>query len=251
MTNPPVINQTDLHLCFGVLVPAIHQPPTPSFFRRAHPPVCDFPDAAAAEGSQRMLAQVNARIEAQRRGGGGVLGSRPSGSLADQDAASGIGQSQLRNLAEKHGIVVRFVDDGAASGFAQVRALARAHGIRVQILGQDGDGGRGCFGEHGEESGAPLGGDGGDKAAGSDVATPPPILSSLRTRATPARRSPSPVPETLVKVRSKRFRCAFFCFAFLVRVRRRWSSSVDRMCFVFFVSGAPPARSALCSVCCA
>lgn len=150
-----------------------------------------------------MLAQVNARIEAQRRGGGGVLGSWGSDNLADQDSGGGentacrIGQSQTRNLAEKHGIVVRFVDDGAASGVAQVRALARAHGIRIQILGQDGGG---CFDECGEEGETPRGGDGVDNAARSDLTTPPPILSSLRTRATPARRSPSPVAEALMKV---------------------------------------------------
>lgn len=171
---------------------------TPGHHRRCRlVPPCptrEIPDAAAAEGSQRMLAQVNARIEAQRRAGGGVLGSRGNENLA----ARGIGQSQIRNLAEKHGIVVKFVDDGAASGVAQVRALAQAHGIRIRILGHDSGGGGGgpLDGEDGE---APVGGDGADKAA-----TPPPILSSLRTRAAPARRSPSPVPETLKKVHDYR-----------------------------------------------
>lgn len=141
-----------------------------------------------------MLAQVNARMEAQRRERGGVLGSWASGDLsrpADQDggkngAAHTIAQSEMRNLAEKHGIVVRFVDDGAASGAAQVRALARAHGIRIQILGQ----------EDGKEQQAPFGV---GKAVGGDTATPPPLLSSLRTRASSAR-SPSPVPQTSIKV---------------------------------------------------
>eukprot|EP00752_Nemacystus_decipiens_P001926 g1855.t1 len=144
-------------------------------------------DAAAAAGSQRMLAQVNARIAAQRRAGGGVLGSWGGENLADGDgsAVHGLGQGQIRNLAENHGIVVRFVDDGAASGVAQVRALARAHGIRIKILGQDDGGG----GVDREEGGALPGGDDVDKAA-----TPPPILSSLRNMAAPARRSPSPVP---------------------------------------------------------
>lgn len=152
-----------------------------------------------------MLAQVNARIEAQRRGGGGVLGSWGNENLAGSNdggsAAYGIGQDQLKNLAQTHGIVVRFVDDGAASGVAQVRALARAHGIRIQILGHDD--GAGCLDEREEGVGTPLAGSGMDKTARSDMTTPPPILSSLRTRATPARRSPSPVPDTLMKVRTK------------------------------------------------
>lgn len=143
-----------------------------------------------------MLAQVNARMEAQRRERGGVLGLWASGdtsSPADQYGGSDgvaytIAQSEVRNLAEKHGIIVKFVDDGAASGAAQVRALARAHGIRIQILGQE-------DGKEEEEARFGAG-----KAVGGDTATPPPVLSSLRTRASSARRSPSPVPQTSMKV---------------------------------------------------
>lgn len=168
------------------------------------------PDAAAAESSQRMLAQVNARIQAQRRGrgggGGGVLGSWGSENLADHDIDDGdwggeayaTPQSRVRNLAEKHGIVVKFVDDGAASGVAQVRALARAHGIRIQILGREGGG---CFEGKGEVE-TPAGGNEAAAADRGDTVTPPPVLSSLRTRANtpPARRSPSPLPQPLAKV---------------------------------------------------
>lgn len=142
-----------------------------------------------------MLAQVNARMEAQRRERGGVLGSWGSSnnSPADQDGGNGtaahaIAQSEMKILAEKHGVVVRFVDDGAASGVAQVRALARAHGIRIRILGQkDGK----------EEEKEPFGV---GKAVGGDTVTPPPTLSSLRTRAALARRSPSPVRQAFMKV---------------------------------------------------
>ncbi|CAM9282237.1 unnamed protein product [Pylaiella littoralis] len=154
----------------------------------------DRADATIAEESQRMLDQVNARMEAQRRERGGVLGSwRNSGiSPADQDggnagAACAIDQSEMKKLAEKHGIVVRFVDDDAASGVAQVRALARAHGIRIQILGQEN-------GEEKEEMPFVV-----DEAGGGDTATPPPVLSSLRTSATPASRSLSPAPQTSMK----------------------------------------------------
>lgn len=168
-----------------------------------------------------MLAQVNARMEAQRRERGGVLGSWGSSeNPADQDAvmsggtAYAIAQSEMRNLAEHHGIVVRFVDEGAASGVAQVRALARAHGIRIQILGEDG-----------EEGQAPFGGNGVAKAVGGDMATPPPILSSLRTRATSARRSPSPVLHTLMQVRYFEVHAIPFLLAWpLVRVGRRRGS---------------------------
>lgn len=162
-------------------------------------------DAAIAEGSQRMLAQVNARMEAQRRGrggGSGVLGSWGAmeenvTSQDDSTTVHAIDQSQIRNLAEKHGIVVRFVDDGAASGVSQVRALARAHGIRILVVGEDGGGG--CSDGHGEEEEAlAAGGNGG--AARSASATPPPTLSSLRTQAAPARRSPSPTPTVPTKV---------------------------------------------------
>lgn len=157
--------------------------------------MCFLSDATIAEESQRMLDQVNARMEAQRRERGGVLGSwRNSGiSPADQDggnagAACAIDQSEMKKLAEKHGIVVRFVDDDAASGVAQVRALARAHGIRIQILGQEN-------GEEKEEMPFVV-----DEAGGGDTATPPPVLSSLRTSATPASRSLSPAPQTSMKV---------------------------------------------------
>ncbi|CAM9954006.1 unnamed protein product, partial [Hapterophycus canaliculatus] len=184
----------------------------------------DRADAAAAEESQPMLAQVNARMQAKRSARGGLLGWGKDG-LVDQgiysDGGGGSGgamhviaPNQVRNLAEKHGIVVRFVDEGAASGVAQVRALARAHGIRIQILGEDGEDGGGDVGdEHGEERGeqeegqeveTPVGGRGVLRVVGNDSPTPPPVLSSLRSRATPARRSPSPVPQKSSKAPPKK-----------------------------------------------
>ncbi|CAN0465702.1 unnamed protein product, partial [Ectocarpus sp. 12 AP-2014] len=160
-------------------------------------------DAAIAEGSQRTLAQVNARMEAQRRGSGGgsgVLGSwgATEENVTRQDdstTAQAIDQSQIRNLAEKHGIVVRFVDDGAASGVSQVRALARAHGIRILVVGEDGGGSSDGRGEDDEALAA--GGNG--RAARGASATPPPTLSFLRTQAAPARRSRSPTPPVPTK----------------------------------------------------
>ncbi|CAB1096720.1 unnamed protein product [Ectocarpus sp. CCAP 1310/34] len=155
-------------------------------------------DAAIAEGSQRMLAQVNARMEAQRRGrggGSGVLGSWGATeenvtSQHDSTTVHAIDQSQIRNLAEKHGIVVRFVDDGAASGVSQVRALARAHGIRILVVGEDGGGS--SDGRVEDDEALAAGGNG--RAARGASVTPPPTLSSLRTQAAPARRSRSPTP---------------------------------------------------------
>lgn len=153
-----------------------------------------------------MLAQVNARMQAKRGGRGGLLGWENDEGFADQgghgasSAEHVIAPNRVRNLAEKHGIVVKFVDDGAASGVAQVRALARAHRIRIQILGEDsGDDG----GEEEDEGGdvdTPAGGRGGLRVGGNESPTPPPVLSSLRSRVGPARRSPSPVPQTLPKV---------------------------------------------------
>ncbi|CAM9396989.1 unnamed protein product, partial [Ectocarpus sp. 13 AM-2016] len=160
-------------------------------------------DAAIAEGSQRTLAQVNARMEAQRRGrggGSGVLGSwgATEENVTRQDDSTtvhAIDQSQIRNLAEKHGIVVRFVDDGAASGVSQVRALARAHGIRILVVGEDGGGSSDGRGEDDEA----LAAGGNERAAPGASATPPPTLSSLRTQAAPARRSRSPIPPVPTK----------------------------------------------------
>lgn len=158
-----------------------------------------------------MLAQVNARIEAQRRDRGGVFG--PWESDGNVPTAGGgcahnghtITQDDVRNLAERHGIVVKFVDEGNASGVAQVRALARAHGLRIRILGDGEEGGRcrsdagGEMEEEGEEDG------GTQPASRGGGATPPPVLLSLRPRPTAPARCPSPVPQAALKVRVRRW----------------------------------------------
>lgn len=173
----------------------------------AHPYTAD---AAIAEGSQRVLAQINARMETQRRGrgiscGSGVLGAWENGADGSSNnnnsqhvnggAEAAITQDRIRQLAEEHGIVVRFINEGHASGEAQLRALARLHGIRIQILGHDG--GVACSNEEemGVESAA-LGEAGGEIAladAGGDgvrfTVTPPPVLESLRPRNFVARSS--------------------------------------------------------------
>ncbi|CAM9574482.1 unnamed protein product [Ascophyllum nodosum] len=80
----------------------------------------------------------------------------------------------LRELSEKHGILIKFIDDGDASGVAQVRALAKAHGICIRILGKksEGDDGVGRVVKGITPKLAPPG----------DVMTPPPMLRSLRPR---------------------------------------------------------------------
>lgn len=131
--------------------------------------------AAEAEETQRTLEKIEARIEAQRRGPFSVL---QNGSHAefDDEVVSGdlrggcsIPEDDLRELSSKHGLVVKFVDDGEASGVEQVRALARAHGIRIEILDGKGDGG--------PRPATPA-----TPAASNDVTTPPPVLSSLNAK---------------------------------------------------------------------
>lgn len=167
------------------------------------------PDAAIAEGSQRVLAQINARMEAQRRGrgisgGSGVLGAWENGAGGSSNnnsqhvnggAEAAITQNRIRQLAEKHGIVVRFINEGHASGEAQLRALARLHGIRIQIFGHDG--GVACSNEEEMDVESAALGDAGGEVALADVrgdgvrftVTPPPVLESLRPRIFVARSS--------------------------------------------------------------
>ena len=70
--------------------------------------------------------------------------------------------------------MIKFVDDGDATGVAQVEALAKAHGICIRIIGKKSEGddgvGRGVKGITPKP--APPG----------DVITPPPMLPSLRPR---------------------------------------------------------------------
>ena len=69
--------------------------------------------------------------------------------------------------------MIKFVDDGDASGVAQVEALAKAHGICVRIIGKsEGDDGVGRVVKGITPKPAPPG----------DVITPPPTLPSLRPR---------------------------------------------------------------------
>lgn len=175
-------------------------------------------DAAITEGSQRMLAQVNARMEAQRRGRNGLLSAWDmSNGAANDDLHNGMAEramtpENVQNLAEKHGIVVKFVNDGEASGIAQVRALARAHGIDIKVFGENDDGGsaKHVVEEGGGESATPArraASSGAMKtprsllSAGDAAATPPPMLSSLHPRGKPAR-SLSPIRQTNAKVRA-------------------------------------------------
>lgn len=148
-------------------------------------------------------------MEAQRRGrghgisgGSGVLGAWENGAGGSNSNNSqyvnggeeaSITQDRIRQLAETHGIVVRFIDEGHASGEAQLRALARLHGIRIQILGHDG-GGACSNGEEMDVESATPGEAGGKIAlatAGGDgvrcTVTPPPVLESLRPRVFVAR----------------------------------------------------------------
>lgn len=181
-----------------------------------------------------MLAQINARMEAQRRGRGGLVGGWASdgeantgddrGVVGGSWGARAVAQRQILNLARKHGIGLRFVDDdddddSDATGVAKVRALARVHGIRVLIVGQEdtslvgggsGGGGGGDVLEsetpgRGVGGGLTAAGEGGGGGRGEgggavgDTATPPPLMSSLRPReAAVHRRSPSPVPQSSV-----------------------------------------------------
>lgn len=122
------------------------------------------------------MKKIEARIEAQRRGPFSVLKNGSHAKL-DNEVISGdlrgggcsIPEDDLRELSSKHGLVVKFIDDGEASGVEQVRALARAHGIRIEILDGTGDGG--------PRPATPA-----TTAASNDVATPPPVLSSLNAK---------------------------------------------------------------------
>lgn len=168
-----------------------------------------------------MLAQINARIESQRRGrgGGGLLGAWDGKNVFGSETGHSITQDHIRTLAQKHGIVVNFVDDeGDASGISQVRALAKAHGIRIRVL--EDDYGSDCYSEEGTlgeggtttpaktaENGVALEA-GGVRGRGSTiegVTTPPPMLSSLRPASVRAiatvKRSPSPALLKSGKVR--------------------------------------------------
>ena len=137
-------------------------------------------DAAAAKESERILARINARIEAQRHGA--FAASESKNDAADEDhgeptdtqGVRGIAEECLRELSEKHGLLIKFVDDGDASGVAQVLALAKAHGICIRILGKksEGDDGVGRVVKGITPKPAPPG----------DVITPPPMLPSLRPR---------------------------------------------------------------------
>lgn len=172
-----------------------------------------------------MLAQINARMEAQRKGRGGLVGGWASDGEANtgEDRATvggswgarAVAQRQILNLARKHGIGLRFVDDhdddSDASGVSKVRALARAHGIRILVVGQEDAVSGGGYGGGMESETPGRGVGGGLTAAGEggrgeggvgDTATPPPLMSSLRPReVTVHRRSPSPLPQSNVKVR--------------------------------------------------
>lgn len=171
-----------------------------------------------------MLAQVNARLESQRRGRGGAGISGAFGSGGSNNESSGEGaarvaaEAHIRGLAERHGIRIRIVDDDRASALAEIRTLAREHGIRINITGEGGvgsfvnddDGGgekrvtvgglvlgarMGGGNNVGEEG---NGGEKGERGVGGE-STPPPTLSGLRKRPTRSR-SPSPMPRTVVKV---------------------------------------------------
>lgn len=177
-------------------------------------------------------------MESQRRGrgaggGSGILGAWDNStggggnnSNSQQHVNGGadgvIAQDCIRNLAEKHGIVVRFIDKGHASGEAQLKALARLHGIRIQILGQvDGGGGGVACGNNKEmdvetattaeaghgiytaAAGGGGGGGGGEGGGGGGVwatVTPPPMLASLRPRASIVRSSSTVVAQSGLKV---------------------------------------------------
>lgn len=204
--------------------------PVQSNARTAPNRVRASPDAAIAEESQRALAQVNARIEAQRRGrgsvGGGMMGfssSPPLSSFGGANGARAVAEAQIRNLAERQGVRVQILDD-RYSPEEQIRALAREYGLRIQIVGEGGgeggDNGHSDDGRRQEESTArPQTGVAAaatvmPKRAGltpevavltppnrsGSESTPPPTLSSLRPRPRACSRSPSPAPRTFLKV---------------------------------------------------
>lgn len=131
--------------------------------------------AAEAEETQRTLEKIEARIEAQRRGPFSMWKNGSHAEFDDEFVSGGprgvcsIPEDDLRELSSKHGLVVKFVDDGEASGVEQVRALARAHGIRIEIL-------------DGNDEGGPRLATPATLAALNDVTTPPPMLSSLNVK---------------------------------------------------------------------
>lgn len=192
-------------------------------------------DAAIAEDSQRALAQVNARIEAQRRGrggsgGGGMIGFSSSSSsfFGSGDGVRAVAEAQIRALAERHGVRVHILDD-EHSPEEQVRALAEEYGLRVKIIGEawrgSGDGVHSDDSRRQEESTAgPQTGVVAAAAAATaavmpklagltpevavqtprktstGASTPPPTLSSLRPRPRARSTSPSPAVRTCLKV---------------------------------------------------
>lgn len=175
-------------------------------------------DAAIAEETTRALANVNARIKAQRGGRGGRT-SRTRGeggwTTEDRDAARSRASArhEIEALAQRHGIQVRFLDEGYASAVARIRELAVTNRIRLlvdgeEVGGEDWSGSEdsgtrsneetaaAAVGEAASPSGAEATGPGRD---GGGSSTPPPMLPSLRPA--PARsQSTSPVPRSASKV---------------------------------------------------
>lgn len=179
---------------------------------------CVNPDAAIAQESQRMLDQVNARIEAQRRGRGLVSGSFGEGGRGGGgNGARAVAEAQIRILAERHGIRLQILNEEQACAVAQIHALAQEHGIRVQIIGDDSVV-EGAIIDSNSGGGAGEVGGTGDFSAGraekgvrstsaaaavtpaSGGATPPPLLYSLRLRPGSRPVSPSTASQTSLKV---------------------------------------------------
>lgn len=130
----------------------------------------------------------------------GIQGGVGARERSSGGAARATAESQIRALAERHGIRVRFMDQEYQAAVEQIRSLARAHGIWLEVDGEEivpGD----------------ATGDGDDVTEGKGEAetcaearvaptSSTPGVASLRSRSGPSR-SPSPATRSMAKVGPK------------------------------------------------